>query len=108
LWMREIIALSGHEKAQENGPRIVRYISRTRGAHRFIGRLLNRSVTESVAGGNPRWVRQLEKFIDREVEGELAAAQYLTVEEVGEPEEMPARLIGQFIDPDDATMRGAA
>jgi hypothetical protein len=107
-WMREVIALSGHEKAQENGARIIRYISRTRGAHRFIGRLLNRSVTESVAGGNPRWVRKLEKFVGREVEGELAAAQYLTVEQVGEPEEMPARLIGQFIDPDDATMRGAA
>jgi len=108
FWMREVIALSGHSKAQENAARIIRYISRTRGAHRFIGRLLNRAVTESVAGGNPRWVRKLEKFVGREVEGELAAAQYLTVKEVGEPEEMPARLIGQFIDPDDATMGGAA
>jgi hypothetical protein len=107
-WMREVIALSDHEKAQENAAGIVRYIQRTRGAHRFIGRLLNRAVAESVAGGNPRWVRQLEGFVGREVEGQLAAAQYLTVEEIGEPEEMPARLIGQFIDPDDATMRGAA
>ncbi|HXH33028.1 MAG TPA: hypothetical protein VNJ54_01295 [Plantibacter sp.] len=106
-WMREIIKLSSNEKAKENAAPIVRHIQRTRGIHRRIGLLLNRAVTEAVAGGNPRWVRQLERLVGREVEGQLAAAQYLTVKEIGDVEQLPARLLGQFIDPDDASTRGA-
>ena len=106
--MRRILQLSGHGKAQENGASIVRYISRTRGKHRRIGYLLNRAVTEAVTGGGARWTRQLERLVGRPLEDALTAAQFLRVETIGEPEELPLRLVGHFNDPDDESMRGAA
>jgi hypothetical protein len=103
-WMREIldIARDTNEKAWENRAPIVRYIERTRGAHRVIGRLLNRAVTEAVTGVGTRWTRELEKRVGQTVEDQLAAAQFLTVKEVGALEQVPPRQIGLFIDPDDA------
>lgn len=102
------IARDTNERAWENRAPIIRYIERTRGAHRVIGRLLNRAVTEAVTGGEPRWTRELELRVGQRLEDELAAAQFLTVNEVGPPEQLPARLIGLFIDPDDASTKGSS
>jgi hypothetical protein len=106
--MRQIleIAKDTDENAWTNRASIVRYIERTRGAHRFIGRMLNRAVTEAVGSGDLRWTRKLEQFVGQRVEDELAAAQFLTVKDVGEPEPMSAGRIGLFIDPDDASTKG--
>lgn len=107
-WMREIldIARDRHEKAWENRAPIIRYIERTRGAHRVIGRLLNRAVTEAVTGSGTRWTRELEKRVGQTVEDQLAAAQFLTVKEVGPLEQLPPNQIGLFIDPDSASPKG--
>ena len=107
-WMREILRLSNDPEAWENRAPIIRYIERTRGTHRHIGRLLNRAVTEVITGGDKRWTRQLERLVGRTLEDELAAARLLTVGEVGPPEELPYRLIGLFIDPDDPDTKGLA
>lgn len=106
--MRQIleIAKDTDENAWTNRAPIVRYIERTRGAHRFIGRMLNRAVTEAVGSGDLRWTRKLEQFVGQRVEDELAAAQFLTVKEIGALEQLPPRTIGLFIDPDDASTKG--
>jgi hypothetical protein len=106
--MRGILSESGHEKAQENAASIIRYVVRTRGMHRRIGLVLNRAVTEGVTGSSTRWTRQLERLVGRPVEDELTAAQFLTIETIGDLEELPIRLIGQFNDPEDESTRGAA
>lgn len=106
--MRQIleIARDASEKAYENRAPIIRYIERTRGAHRLIGRLLNRAVTEAVTGSNARWTRELERRVGQRLEDELAAAQFLSVKAVGQPEQLPPRMVGLFIDPDDASTKG--
>jgi hypothetical protein len=106
-WMREILHLCGDANVWENRARIIRYVERTRGMHRLIGRLLNRAVTEAVAGDSARWTRELERRIGQTLEDELAAAQFLTVRELGEVEQVEARRIGLFVDPDDATTKGS-
>lgn len=100
------IARDRNEKAWENRASIIRYIERTRGGHRVIGRLLNRAVSEAVSGSDARWTRELERRVGQRLEDELAAAQFLTIKEVGAVEQVPSRLVGLFIDPDDASTKG--
>lgn len=59
----QLIDLSGEEVAQHNRHRIRRYIERVRGAHRALGRILNRAIGEQLwEPGGPEQ-RQLEEML---------------------------------------------
>jgi hypothetical protein len=61
--VNQIIDLSGEQVAQHNRRSIRRYIERTRGAHRILGRIFNRAVVEQLWEPDGPEQRKLEEML---------------------------------------------
>lgn len=81
---------------------IWRYFERVRGAHRYIGRLLNEAVKETVvADTNRDTLDKLSRLVGRDLEDIFDQLVSVTVKSVDAPRPVPLAACGQFLDPDD-------
>jgi hypothetical protein len=81
-----VLELSGIKAAWEARAAIWRLLEKTRGMHRFIGRLLNGAVAEALSGtGDQPNIRELERLTKTPVGDLLDVAEDLTVVSVGPP-----------------------
>jgi hypothetical protein len=81
---------------------IWRYFERVRGAHRYIGRLLNEAVEETVvAETNRDTLDKLSRLVGRDLEDIFDQLVTVTVKSVEAPRPVPLAACGQFLDPDD-------
>jgi len=97
-----MLEASGDEEAIKNQAPINSYFNRVRGAHRYIGRVLNEAVGDTVlhhTKGDS--VRKLEKLVGMDLTDLFDATSVLTVEMVSEPRPIPAQVCGHFLDPSD-------
>lgn len=97
-----LLEASGDEEAIKNQALINSYFNRVRGAHRYIGRVLNEAFGDTVlhhTKGDS--VRKLEKLVGMDLTDFFDATSVLTVETVSEPRSIPAQVCGHFLDPSD-------
>ena len=104
--LRRLLELSGDEEALRNQALIQDYFSRVRGAHRYIGRVLNDAVGETVLHERGRdSIPKLEALVGRDLTDLFDATSVLTVQRVSEPRDVPAGVCGSFLDPDDPYLK---
>lgn len=105
--LRKLLELSGDEEAVRNQVLIQDYFSRVRGAHRYIGRVLNDAVGETVLHevSGRHSISKLEALVGRDLTDLFDATSVLTVESVGDPEQVPSGVCGSFLDPDDPYLK---
>ena len=104
--LRRLLELSADEEALRNQALIQDYFSRVRGAHRYIGRVLNDAVGETVLHERGRdSIRKLEALVGRDLTDLFDATSVLTVDRVAEAQVMPAGICGSFLDPDDPYLK---
>jgi DNA-binding transcriptional regulator YdaS (Cro superfamily) len=106
--LRRLLELSGHEPATRNQAVIAEYFSRTRGAHRLIGRVLNDCVQETVvygaAGGEN--IDKLRELVGTDLTDLFDDVHVLRVAYVSAPHDgVPAGVCGSFLDPDDPYLK---
>ena len=101
-----LLEASGDEEALSNQALIQDYFRRVRSAHRYIGRVLNEAVGETVlhARGQDS-IRKLETLVGRDLTDLFDATSVLTVEHVSEPRAVPAGVCGSFLDRDDPYLK---
>jgi hypothetical protein len=101
--LRRLLELADDEEAIRNQALIQSYFNRVRGAHRYIGRVLNDAVGETVLHDmrSRESIAKLEALVGRDLTDLFDATFVLTVETVSEPKEVPASVLGTFIDADD-------
>lgn len=101
--LRRLLELSEDEEALRNQALIQSYFNRVRGAHRHIGRVLNDAVGETVLHDvrSRESISKLEALVDRDLTDLFDATSVLSVESVSELREVPASVLGSFLDPDD-------
>jgi hypothetical protein len=94
-----LLEASGDAQAIDNQTVIHDYFNRVRGAHRYIGRVLNEAVGETILHHTgAENVRKLERLVGIDLSDLFDSTSILTVERVGEPERIPAAVCGQFLD----------
>jgi hypothetical protein len=107
--LRTLLEASGDQQAITNQAVIQEFISRTRGAHRLIGRILNETVGDIVlaSGAGEVNLRRLRELIGEDSDAVDRVATLfdsvlvLTVCEVTGPlDDIPASALGSFIDHD--------
>lgn len=105
--LRRLLEASGDEEAIRNQALIQDYFSRVRGAHRYIGRVLNDAVGETVLHDERGRdsIRKLEEFVGRDLSDVFDATSVLTVESVSAPTKMAASVCGSFLDRDDPYLK---
>ncbi|MFL6143199.1 MAG: hypothetical protein ACJ72N_15210 [Labedaea sp.] len=104
--LRRLLEISGDQEAIRNQALIQDYFSRVRGAHRYIGRVLNDAVGETVLHEHGRdSIRKLEEFVGRDLSDLFDATSVLTVESVSAPEKIAASVCGSFLDRDDPYLK---
>ena len=104
--LRRLLERSGDEEALSNQALIQDYFSRVRGAHRYIGRVLNDAVGETVLHARERdSIQRLEALVGRDLSDLFDATSVLTVASVSAPTEMAASVCGSFLDRDDPYLR---
>jgi hypothetical protein len=104
--LRIVLERSGNEEAVRNSAVIQNYFSRVRGAHRYIGRVLNDAVGETVLHGRDGGsVHKLEVLVGRDLTDLFDATSVLTVESVAPATTMPAAVCGSFLDRDDPYLK---
>ena len=104
--LRRLLETSGDEEAIRNQALIQDYFSRVRGAHRYIGRILNDAVGETVLHEHGRdSIRKLEEYVGRDLSDLFDATSVLTVENVAAPTKMAASVCGSFLDGDDPYLK---
>ena len=104
--LRRLLELSEDEEALRNQALIQDYFSRVRGAHRYIGRVLNDAVGETVLHERGRdSIPKLEALVGRDLTDLFDATSVLTVQRVSEPRDVPAGVCGSFLDPDDPYLK---
>ncbi len=107
--LRALLEASGDQQAITNQAVIQEFISRTRGAHRLIGRMLNEAVGDIIlaGGAGEENLRRLRELIGEDSDAVERVAMLfdsvlvLTVREViGPPKQVPAGALGSFVDHD--------
>lgn len=107
--LRALLEVSGDEQAITNQAVIQEFISRTRGAHSLIGRMLNEALGNIVLAGSAGEanLRRLRELIGEDSDAVervvmlLDSVLVLTVREVTGPfDEVSSRALGSFIDHD--------
>lgn len=114
LHLAMLLEASGDEQAIKHREAIHLFFSKTRGAHRFIGRVLNDAVGETVVAGGVGGenLRKLTELVG----GDEAAAEHiaalfdnvhvLRVADVEDPrDDIPAGVCGSFLDADDPYLK---
>jgi hypothetical protein len=101
-----LLEASGDAEALSNQALIQDYFRRVRSAHRYIGRVLNEAVGETVlhARGQDS-IRKLETLVGRDLTDLFDATSVLTVEQVSGPQAVPAGVCGSFLDRDDPYLK---
>ena len=105
--LKRLLEASGDEQAIANQAVIQHYFSKTRGAHRHIGRVLNDAVGETVlhrSGGGDN-VRKLEELVGVDLTDLFDNVHVLRVSAVSEPRDVPAGVCGSFLDPEDPYLK---
>lgn len=106
--INQIIDLSGEKVAQHNRRAIRRYIERTRGSHRLLGRILNRAVVEHLwEPGGPEQ-RKLEEMLGGvDLTDLLSSVELRTVDWAAtENRYVPQSLLGRTLQRDHPEVRG--
>jgi hypothetical protein len=104
--LRRLLGCSGDDEAISNGTLIQDYFSRVRSAHRYIGRVLNEAVGETVLHQQGREsIDKLEALVGRDVSDLFDATSVLTVETVSAPTKISASVCGSFLDRDDPYLK---
>jgi hypothetical protein len=103
----KLLEASGDEEALANQTLIQAYFSRVRTAHRYIGRVLNEAVGETVLYGavGGESIGKLQALVGYDLTDIFDATSVLTVESVSERREVPAGVCGNFLDPDDPYLK---
>ncbi len=105
--LKRLLEASGDELAIANQAVIQHYFSKTRGAHRHIGRVLNEAVGETVlhgaAGGDS--VHKLQELVGVDLTDLFDNVHVLRVSAISEPRDVPAGVCGSFLDPDDPYLK---
>ena len=97
---------SGDEEALENQALIQDYFTRVRSAHRYIGRVLNEAVGETVLHERGQdSIRKLEGLVGRDLTDLFDATSVLTVEQRVRRPAGPAGVCGSFLDRDDPYLK---
>ncbi len=101
--LRLLLEASGDEEALRNQTLIQDYFNRVRGAHRYIGRVLNDAVGETVLPDtrSHESISKLEGLVGRDLTDLFDATSVLTVHSVSGARKAPAGVLGSFLDPDD-------
>lgn len=101
--LRLLLEASGDEEALRNQALIQDYFNRVRGAHRYIGRVLNDAVGETVLSDtrSHESISKLEALVGRDLTDLFDATSVLTVHTVSELRRAPAGVLGSFLDIDD-------
>lgn len=108
--LRALLDCSGDIEARRNQALIQDYFNRVRSAHRYIGRVLNDAVGETVLHQRGHdSIPKLEELVGRDLTDLFDATSVLTVESVSEARQVPAGCCGSFLDSDDPylTAKGA-
>jgi hypothetical protein len=101
-----LLEASGGEEALQNQALIQDYFTRVRSAHRYIGRVLNEAVGETVLHERGQdSIRKLEGLVGRDLADLFDATSVLTVEQVSGPQPVPAGVCGSFLDRDDPYLK---
>jgi hypothetical protein len=105
--LKRLLEASGDEQAIANQAVIQHYFSKTRGAHRHIGRVLNDAVGDTVlhGSGGGESVRKLQELVGVDVTDLFDNVHVLRVAAVSEPRDVPAGVCGSFLDPDDPYLK---
>jgi len=106
--LRRLLEASGDAQAIANQAVIHDYFSKTRGAHRVIGRVLNEAVEETVlhgaAGGES--LAKLQELVGMDLADLFDNVHVLRVAAVSNPRDgVPAGVCGSFLDLDDPYIR---
>lgn len=103
---KRLIEASGDEEAIRAQASLWRYLTATRGPHRQIGRLNHRAVVEAARDdASQPHLRQLERYVGRELEDLYDQVEPLQVASVSAPMPVPLSRCGQFLDDDDPYLR---
>ncbi len=107
--LKRLLEASGDEQAIANQAIIQHYFSKTRSAHRHIGRVLNDAVGDTVlhSSGGGDSVIKLQELVGGDV-GVIDLfdnVHVLRVGAVSEPRDVPAGVCGSFLDPDDPYLK---
>lgn len=104
--LRRLLERSGDDEALHNQALIQDYFSRVRGAHRYIGRVLNDAVGETVLHEQGRdSICKLEEVVGRDLSDLFDATSVLTVESVSAATQISASVCGSFLDRDDPYLK---
>ena len=101
-----ILALADLPHVTRAQASIWRFFERVRGAHRYIGRLLNEAVEDAVhLNGSHEHLDALSRLVGRDLSDIFDQVEAVTVASVGPPQRIPLAATGQFLDPDDPFIR---